>query len=96
MSAEQYPSGWAAIDPDEIEALRARMRDTPAVGDRYRAANEICWEVEGVCAAFVLVRTPVVPGPGGVAALHWPGWRDTIDRCTPLAPRGARPASEER
>ena len=96
MSAEQHPCGWAAVDPDEVEALRARMRDAPAVGDRYRAANEIDWEVEGVCADFILVRTPAVPGPGGVAALHGPGWRDTIDRCTPLAPRGSQSAREER
>ena len=27
---------------EEAEALRARMRDTPAIGDRYRAANAIC------------------------------------------------------
>ncbi len=90
MSAEQHPCGWAAVDPDEVETLRARMRDAPAVGDRYRAANAICWEVEGICADFILVRTPAVPGPGGVAALHWPGWRDTIDRGTPLAPRGSQ------
>lgn len=96
MSAEQNPRGWAAVDPDEVDALRVRLRDAPAVGDRYRAANEIYWEVEGVCAAFILVRTPVVPGPGGVAALHRPGWRDTIDRCTPLAPRGSQPAGGER
>ena len=96
MSAEHYPCGWATVEPDEVETLRARMREAPAVGGRYRAVNAICWEVELAGVAFILVHTPAVPGPGGVAALHWPSWRDTIDRCTPLAPRGSRSAREER
>ena len=96
MSGEHYPCGWATVDPEEVETLRARMREAPAVGDSYRAASAICWEVELAGVAFILVRTPALPGPAGVAALHWPGWRDTIGRCTPLAPRGSQSPREER
>lgn len=81
---------------DAAGALRALLRDAPRVGDRYRAANGVRRVVDAVCTDFILVVAPDIPGPGGVAALHRPGWRATIAAATELARSGEATDREER
>ncbi len=86
---------WAAVTAPVADTLGTRIRDAPRVGDRDRTVNGSTWAVGAVGTAGILVRTPEIPGRGGVAALHRPGWRDTIARSTPLAPQGLQLEREE-
>ncbi len=92
---DDHQPPWTAVTAPVADAHSARRRDAPLVGDRYRTVNDSTWVVEAVGTAFILVRTPEIPGPGGVAALHRPGWRDTIARSTPLAPQGVQIERED-